>query len=344
MMDEWREWCSAHGGHFDGAGRLVFEEHERELRAARGGQTVFSPLTQFALLRASGEDALNFLQGQLSSDLRELNGANAQYSSYSSAKGRMLASFLVWRQGEAFYLMLSADIADAIQKRLSMFVLRAKVKIERVDREYRLLGVAGEAAADSLAAIGLVVPQEAMSLAEAAGGVAIRQRAGSYLLALPETTALESVSALQDRASLVGNQAWDAFDIAAGIVWVTRPTQEQFVPQMANMDLIGAVSFKKGCYPGQEIVARTQYLGKLKRRLFRAMVSAEVAVGDALYSPSVPGQAIGMVANTLRTGEEQMELLVVVQAAAWESGVFVGSLEGARLSPLTLPYDLPESN
>ncbi|KZE33881.1 hypothetical protein AVW16_07395 [Crenobacter luteus] len=344
-MDEWQAWCSAHGGHFDAVGRLVFEGHARELQAARDGQTVFSPLTQFALLRVSGADALDFLQGQLSSDLRELNGTNAQYSSYSSAKGRMLASFLVWRQGDDFYLMLSADIADAIQKRLSMFVLRSKVKIERVDREYRLLGVAGEAAIDVLAAIGLIVPSEAMLLSETAGGVAIRQRAGSYLLALPEMTALKSASALLDKAVRpIGNQAWDAFDIAAGIAWVTRPTQEQFVPQMANMDLIGAVSFKKGCYPGQEIVARTQYLGKLKRRLFRATVAAEVAVGDALYSPSVPGQTIGMVANIVRTGEAQMELLVVVQAAAWESGIFVGSPEGVRLSPLTLPYDLPASN
>ncbi|RXZ44171.1 YgfZ/GcvT domain-containing protein [Crenobacter cavernae] len=342
MMEEWQQWVTQNDGHQDEGGRLVFAGHQEELKAVQGGRRVFAPLTQFALLRARGEDTLNFLQGQLSSDLRELDGSRSQYSSYSNAKGRMQANFLAWKDGDDYFLMLSSDIADVILKRLSLFVMRAKVKIERVDGQYLLAGFAGNGAAGRLAELGYAVPQSVHAVAGNEQGLVVALPAGTYLVVLPAESAAAAATSLAEGATRVGVEAWGAFDIAAGIAWITLPTQEQFVAQMTNMELIGAVSFKKGCFPGQEIVARTQYLGKLKRRLFRASISAAASPGDVLYSPSVPDQTIGMVVNVVSVAAGQMELLVVVQVAAWEAGVHLKSLDGPQLSPLSLPYPLPD--
>jgi folate-binding protein YgfZ len=143
---------------------------------------------------------------------------------------------------------------------------------------------------------------------------------------------------LAETATAVSSMAWSIRDIDAGIAWVVQATQEQFVPQMANMELIGAVSFKKGCYPGQEIVARTQYLGKLKRRLFKARLSSCATVGSKLFSPEVPEQSIGMVAAICPVAEGEYETLVVVQSACWEKGIYLEAEYLNQLTCLTLPY------
>lgn len=316
--------------------------HARQLAALEDGSAA-AVLSDFALLKVEGEEAEAFLQGQLSSDIRLLNEAQAQFSSYSTAKGRMLASFLIWKRTGAYYLMVSADIAAAIQKRLTMFVMRAKVKVQLAD-EWTLLGLNEKAARATLPAQWAAAAHlTALQVAQSENGLAVALPCGGALLALQGSG--EWNQRLQDDADLqwVSPAAWALKDIRAGIAWVRLATQEQFVPQMANMELIGAVSFKKGCYPGQEIVARTQYLGKVKRRLFRVSASAEMSIGDKLYSPQAPGQSIGMVAAICPLGDGVFEGLAVAQAQAWESGVYLDEEGNIPLACLSLPYSLEEN-
>lgn len=316
--------------------------HLRQLEALRAGAAI-SVLDNRKIIQVAGEDAEAFLQGQLSSDVRELADENrAQYSSYSTAKGRMLASFLVWRSGGVYSLAVSADLADYVAKRLSMFVLRSKVKVSIADN-LTLIGLAGAAALDALAIESALAasagPREMVGVEL---GLLIGLPGSGWALAVDEVGAERVGERLTDGASLISSGVWDWRDIDAGIPWVSLATQEQFVPQMANMELIGGVSFKKGCYPGQEIVARSQYLGKLKRRLFKVAFKQPLAIGAKLYSPSVAGQSIGMVAAVCQVASEQYEGLAVVQFQAWEEGIYADEAHTIRLEQRNLPYSLNE--
>jgi len=338
MDKQWQQWAAGHGAELDEAGVLRVSDEQVQREAIAGGQG-FAPLTEWALIRFQGEDALAFLQGQLSSDLRLVTPECSQYSTYSSAKGRMQANFLIWQYQGAYYLMLAKELAEAIHKRLSMFIMRAKVKAELVSGEWALIGLIGQAAeARALAHFG-DVPSEPHQVVKADDGVLVRLPSGALLWA--QAGSGEAVAdGLLEVAPLIGSLPWRLLDIRAGIPWLGKATSEEFVAQMANMELIGAVSFKKGCYPGQEIVARTQYLGKLKRRLYRVAVTESVACGAELISPSMGDQAIGMVVNVAQAGERNWEALVVVQSNCWESGVFVKERPQLALQQMNLPYSL----
>mgnify|MGYP000846086630 FL=1 len=309
-----------------------------------------SVLGRFSLLSFAGDDARAFLQGQLSSDVRQVSPSHAQYSTYSTPKGRMLASFLLWEaaatahQPAALRLMVSADIAAPIRKRLGMYVMRSKVS-HRVADEVSLLGVSGtEAAARVLAAVG-AVPEAVMGVVAVAGGEVIRLSATRFVLALTDTAAAAAWPRLLLGAQGVGTADWDADNITDGIGWITAATQELFVPQMANMECIGAVNFQKGCYPGQEIVARSQYLGKVKRRMIRAWLDAEqVMAGDPLFCPTTGEQVIGHIVLAAPALQGGWMVLAVCQTPALSDGVHLGSVAGAVLVVQTLPYAVGDAS
>lgn len=329
MSGQWQAWKRKYGGE-------ALRPMAEQVALVRTGSAV-AWLDDLRLMRVEGADAEAFLQGQLSSDVRGLSETRASYSTYSSAKGRMLASFLMWKSQGAIHALLAADVAEAVAKRLTMFVMRSKVRIELVPSEsVALLGVSLGAAAD------LSISSESLFVSQQESIQTVSLPGGGAVLVLADDECLEKTLG-QLNAEAVSGQAWQIRDIDAGIAWVRQATQEQFVPQMANMELIGAVSFQKGCYPGQEIVARTQYLGKLKRRLYRIELAAPAAVGDKLYSPHVPDQSIGMVAAICQTGEGTFEGLAVVQSACWEEGVMLNSIEGVKLVCRKLPYELPDA-
>lgn len=343
-MQQWDTWVAAKGGRLLEHGKVEFTGHGQDLAMLAGGNAVLAPLSDFALIRARGEDALTFLQGQLSSDLREVDASHSQYSSFSNAKGRLQGNFLIWSYQNDYYLMLPADIAPSIHKRLSMFVLRSKVKLELVTQEWKLTGLAGEQAKASLIDLAGALPAQQHAVCETAFGCVVALPSGAYLLAAKADSADSVIETLAQDAKLIGSEAWSLLDIRAGRPWITLPTYEQFVAQMTNLELIGAVSFKKGCFPGQEIVARTQYLGKLKKRLFHVRLPQEAKSGDELFSPAMRDQAIGMVVNVCRMGNGHAEALAVVQINCWESGVHYSSLEGPLLERLELPYVLGEGD
>jgi len=317
----------------------VFADYTVQCRAIDSATSI-SPLTGFRLLRISGADALAFLQGQLSSDVRALDGGRAQYSSYSSAKGRVLASFLLWKQGDEYFMMLCADIAEAICKRLSMYIMRSKVKAELCP-EIDLFGLNGPDAARWLTERFSALPAEPLAqVSHTDGAQCVVLPRGAYLVVLPANSSWRVQ--FDSEWVVIGAEAWSLFDISAGIPWIGARTQEQFVAQMANMDLIGAVSFTKGCYPGQEIIARTHYLGKIKRRMYRVGLPCAAESGASLYSAEMGEQAIGMLVTVARDVNGKYLALAVAQSSGWIDGIYLDQAHVLALEKLSLPYPLSD--
>ncbi len=328
------------GGRFAGDELVDFGDKAAELAAAQGG-TVLVPLTHCGMLQIQGPDATEFLHNPLTGDLRNLAPSMAQHNVLCSAKGRLLASFLLWRDGEAIKLRLSRDLVGMVQKKLGMYVLRSKVKLSDVSASAVLIGLAGNDAESALEAAVGKIPVEILGVAEFPGGQVIRRSLDRFEISADAKAAPTVWEALAVNAKAAGSDTWRSLEIADGVPLITSQLQELFVPQMVNFELLGGVSFQKGCYPGQEIVARTQYLGRLKRRLYRAHVTADEAPVEAaaLYSSDRSEQACGAVLNVAPASHGGYDLLAVIQIASAETGdVHLVGPDGPRLEFQALPY------
>jgi folate-binding protein YgfZ len=293
-------------------------------------------LHALGVLSCEGDDARSFLHAQLTSDVAGLGAQQARRAGWCSAKGRLMATLLVIPHGAGFLLQLSRDLAPAAAKRLSMFVLRAKVKLTDAGEAWAQFGVWGPGAAAHLAAMGFAVPPDILGCASGPRGTLVRVAAERYLLLVAASEEAHVTGALGD----AGEEAWMLQEIRDGLPRVLLATQEQFVPQMVNLERLGAVDFQKGCYPGQEIVARTQYRGVLKRRMVRARAAAAATAGDELYADDLAGQPAGLVVNAAASPEGGSELLAVLQVSSIDAAgpVRLRAPDGPALELLPLPY------
>ena len=214
-------------------------------------------LTRYGLLSVTGTDARAFLHAQLTNDIEHLGADRAMLAGWCSAKGRLLASFLVVPSAEGFLLQLARDLAVPVAKRLSMFILRSKVKITDESESWEQFGVWD-------AQLGNAGVSWNGNVATVSVGD------GRYLQLAPRGEIKDAANASEAE--------WALQEIRAGRPLITSATQDQFVPQMVNFEQVGGVDFKKGCYPGQEIVARAQYRGQVKRRMVHATAPAGVAL------------------------------------------------------------------
>lgn len=345
MQAEWKEFLAAGGAEFDGADTVVsYGNPQAELSVALSG-TVFADLSQQGVLAVRGADAEGFLQGQFTNDVRHLDAVHSQLNGYCSPKGRLLASFRLWREDDGFRLSMPRVMLEPVTRRLQMFVMRSAVAVEDVsDREVRL-GVSGASAAAELQNLIPDLPDAADGVSRSGGctvlrlpGVQPRFEVHGPLVAMKKLW-----DTLNVRAAPVGTGAWELLDIVAGIPAVLPETADAFVPQMVNFQHIGAVSFKKGCYPGQEVVARMQYLGKLKRQMYLARVDAAAAPrpGDELFASDAPEQSAGKVVNAAPHPDGGYQVLAVVQIASRNGGpVRLGGAQGPELLFCDLPYTL----
>jgi len=302
--------------------------------------------TRWSMLRVAGSDAIAFLHGQLSSDVEALGPGSGQYWSYNSPKGRMLANGVLWRApaGDSVTMLVAADLAESLRKRLAMFVLRAKATIEDAGRAMTLIGIAGDRAAEAV--------HDAFGPSLAPGAAAAFGRDAQAFM-LPDCRVVVVASqaegpvlqaALARHAPWIGNDEWRWFGIAAGVPWITAVTSDLFIPQTLNFDLLGGVSFTKGCYPGQEIVARMQYLGRLKERLFAFHADAlDAGPAMRLYSATLDAtQPCGTLVDAAPDVDGGVALLAVAQIAAVEADdVTLGAPGGPRLVRRPLPYAVP---
>jgi tRNA-modifying protein YgfZ len=273
-------------------------------------------LDQYGLLQAAGDDARAFLHAQLTNDIENLAPGQARYAGWCSAKGRLLATFLVVplagiNGGGGFLLQLSRDLVPSVAKRLSLFILRSKVKITDVSGQWAQFGAWGAGGAAPL------------SVNESDGAITVQIDADRSLVLAPESRRVPNASA----------DDWALAEIRAGRPLIGQSTQDQFVPQMVNLERSGGVDFKKGCYPGQEIVARAQYRGAVKRRMFR-LRGGPLLAGQDLFSDDSPGQPSGTVVNV--AGDES---LAVLQTSAIEGQSPIRAQpQAAPLEVLPLPY------
>jgi len=303
-------------------------------------QSVFCELAQFGLIRFSGAEAQAFLHNQLSCDVAALTSGKSTYGSYCTPKGRVLATFLLWRAGEDFFMQLPSPLREPIQKLLSKYILRSKVKATDASSDWKLLGVAGtDAAALVQRAVG-DVPRGVHDVINTQDSMVIRLPGDRYeIVAANKSPGI--VESLSDGAEKADPDYWDWLDIRAGVAVILPATQAAFVPQMVNLDLIGGVSLTKGCYPGQEIVSRMHYRGTLKQRMYLANIagSDRPQPGEKLYSSDFGEQACGTIVNAARSPEGGHDVLAVIQIASAERGdVRWNSPSGARLKFLQLPY------
>ena len=336
----WQDFLRLQGASITDGVVQHFSHPTSELVAVRDGNIVCD-LSQFGTLKIHGEEAQHFLQSLLSSDISEVNEQHAQISSLSTPKGLMLATFLVWRNHGDYLLHLPSSLCATVLKRLTQYILRAKVKIDDVTAQQIILGVSGKDTAQLMQQIFGSVPPELFAVQQLGHAGIIRVDANRFLICLSEQLAPSVWTQLSAVARPVGSYCWDWLNIRAGFPVILPATQEQFVAQMANLELIGGVSFKKGCYPGQEIVARMQYLGKLKRRMYLVHIDGKTAPqpADELFSSDMEGQPSGMVVNATAAPDGGWDMLAVVQISSRETAtVHHLSLQGAVLQFMALPY------
>ena len=346
MNTHWQDFLNRRGARVAEDGTIRFAEASQPQDSEPSACALFD-LSHLGLIAVRGEDAESFLQGQLTNDIREVSPSHTQLSGHCSPKGRLLACFRVLRLGEGIHLQLPRErVADAL-KRLRLYVLRAKVTLEDVSDDLIRVGVAGDCAPSALERAGLAVPgrDEDLTTTGAISVVRLPSPSPRFELIGPLETMRVLWDALAQTATPSTADIWALHDIRGGVPNVYQETVEAFVPQMLNLQLIDGVSFNKGCYTGQEVVARMQYLGKLKRRMYWAEVEADTQPrpGEALYAPrSTSEQATGRVVDARPSGPGRFELLAVVEIDAAEGGEVRLAEQGPLLRLRPPPYGFPQ--
>ena len=304
-------------------------------------------LPHLGVIQAQGEEAAQFLHNQLTQDVLLLPVGQARLAAFCNAKGRVQASFVLLKTApDTVLLVLQADLLAQTLKRLSMFVLRAKVRLSDATAQWQLQGLAGAAAR---AAMGDAAPWQAQAQAQAQA----QTQAGAWPVALPPAgvgearvpRALQLTPAGQTPPVVQPLEAalWAWGEVLSAVPLITAELFEAFVPQMLNYESVGGVNFKKGCYPGQEVVARSQFRGTLKRRLARLWSPLAVQPGQELFSPTDPEQACATVVQcAVRPDGHGHDLLASGTLESMASGWHVDSAQGPALSLLALPYPLLE--
>jgi len=341
-MQQWHQFLQESSIHplvLENEKILSFGDSYAEILGTKRG-SVICDLSHLGLLQIQGEDAITFLQGQVTNDVKQLDGNHAHYTAYCSPKGRMLALFLAFAHYDHLHLQLPKELVAGVAKRLKMYVMRSKVEITDVSASIIKIGLSGQNAADLLNSHFANIPQNDYELVGLENGAVLRLPGAlpRYEIFTDLNNAKLIWSDLCLHSIVVGAPCWDWLEIQAGIPDVTLNTQEQFVPQMLNLDLLGAINFKKGCYTGQEIVARTHYLGTVKRRTYLAQINTHVlpmAGNDVLNDAA---EVVGKVVRSAIASVDSCDLLVEIRSESIESGkLFV---DGIALAIKPLPYAL----
>ena len=301
-----------------------------------------APLPHLGIIRAAGADAASFLHNQLTNDVLLMKDGQCRLAAFCNAKGRMQASFVVYkRSAEEVLLICRKDLLAQTVKRLSMFVMRAKAKLSDATDEFQLLGLAGDAVAQALGS--------ANSSASSAFEPWQRFAVGTAdvltlypALGQPRTFWLAPNEVPAPSGQPLSADLWQVGEVMSGIAWVELATFEAFVPQMLNYESVDGVNFKKGCYPGQEVVARSQFRGTLKRRAFIAQSTAPMVAGQEVFSSLDATQPCGLVAQSASDKANHVAILELQLSATDNSSLHLGAADGPALSLLPLPYVLRE--
>ncbi len=357
MHNSWHEFLASQGAHWDhpvDATRVMHFGNDAKNATAEkrmalaGEQSILCDLSHYSLLQASGEETQSFLQNQFCNDVRNVSMLQSQLNAYCTPKGRMLAFFRLFQRNDTYYLRLPNEILETTLKRLRMFVMMTKTELTNGSDTLSRFGFAGPKAHDQLAALVDAVPRKSNEATQTNGLTIICVQANTRFEIYGDTAATQNLwQQLSKEAMPVNADAWELLDIHDALPDVYLQTQEAFVPQMLNLQAINALSFKKGCYPGQEIVARMHYLGKLKRRMFVAHTADNTTVqpGDTLHAEgSESAQGVGKVVRAQSNPDGGTDLLAVIEiSSAQERVLHLHDASGPLLELLELPYTIEEA-
>jgi hypothetical protein len=297
------------------------------------------------IARISGSDAADFLQAQLTGDIADIGHGISRISGYCNPKGRLLAIFRVLREEKDFLLLSDGGILPSILQRLEKYVLRMKVDLV-LETACIAIGLAGPNAKQIVAELA-GSPTATVNEVFCKGGmcsIPVGDKEKGYLIISPPEQLVKSWTVIQNGAKLAGSDQWSLFEMRSGLARITTATQENFIPQSLNLDLIGGVSFRKGCYPGQEIVARVRYLGRPKHRMARAFISnGELpAAGDPVFSDTTTTKRAGTIVNAVGLSSGVGELLVTVPLGSPIGSEFPVDQAGRSIRLVELPVETSE--
>ncbi len=291
-------------------------------------------LPHLGVIRVQGADAAAFLQGQLTQDFALLGLSQARLAAFCSAKGRVQATFIGFkRDPQDILLVCSLDLLPAVLKRLSMFVLRAKCKLTDASSDFQLRGIAGPALARLTAE-----PGEPWSKRDLGAANIIHLYPADGVERALWVAPIDEPAPVADT---IDTDRWLLAEVHAGVATISAPLVDAFVPQMLNYESIGGVNFKKGCYPGQEVVARSQFRGVLKRRAMLAHCETPMVAGQEIYQRDDAEQPCGTVVQAARAADDRWDAIVSGQVSAMLSGaIHLGAAVGPALVVRAMPYPL----
>jgi tRNA-modifying protein YgfZ len=296
---------------------------------------IVSPLSGFALLAVTGEDSHSFLHGQFINDLNLIEKPAAQISAWCNPKGQVITNFIVINTGISYLLIFKQELKDFIKKRLNMFVMRSKVTIEDISDSSPLVDVAN---IKDMSSLGEKIPSNAGEVHAVDGLVIIchPDNSGRYLITGNIEALTKKLPALNTKFS--SGSLWEILDILAGMPWITSKTQEQFLPQMLNLDALNGLSYQKGCYPGQEVIARLHYRGEVKKRLQLIKSDNELIIGDDIFLDDSDNK-VGTVINSTSHLDGNFYGLAVIELDKVGEKLLSNNSE---ISNLDLPYSINE--
>lgn len=343
MSSPWQEFLVAHDAVIENGRVTSFGPSVQPYPGTQ--DTCVCELTPLGLIRVTGEETRTFLHSQFTNDLEQVTAHTSQLNSYCSPKGRVLSIFMVFKHNGDYFLVLPKDVIEITLRKLVMYKLRSKVDLYDASEHSVLFGVTGPGVGPAFENLGIELPQKVYGCTQESGATLVRLPSENtrILVMADAETAVSLCSQLSEKLPLATFRLWDLHDISCGIPRVTALTSEAFTPQMTNLELINGVSFSKGCYPGQEVVARTHYLGKPNRRMYRASIATEQLPepGTNVFSAEEGDQPLGKVVVSQMVSAGHASALIVLRTQKEEDPcLHIGSADGPAISLQELPYSL----
>ncbi len=346
MNSEWQDFLNSAGARIENGIVQPFDSPLQDAKSATE-QTTIMALSHLGLIRIDGEDAAGFLQNQFTNDVREVTDGSSQLSAWCSPKGRALACFRLFMMAGCYYMQLPHTLVSPTREKLARYILMSKVTLEESSDRFATMGLAGPQAEMLLNKLFTTIPAQINEVVHQPGCTLIRVPGSSprFVIVGEPARLIPLWLTLSTRTQPVASNCWRLLDIQAGLPTVYPETVEAFVPQMLNLQAVGGLSFTKGCYPGQEVVARMQYLGKLKRRMYRAVVNTDIPPkpGDGLCI-AASDHSTGKIVDAQPAAQGGYELLAVAEIAAVEAAekICLESSDEAILKFMELPYTIEQ--
>lgn len=348
MNENWNKFLTKLGAIIQSNQVISFGETSSHIYSHEN--TYVCDLSLLGIIRASGEDAQSFLHSQFTNDLNKVSANVSQLSSYCNPKGRMLSIFRIYKRDDDYFLILPRDVLELTIKKLTMFKLRSKIDLSDYSDQIVIFGVAGPDTESTLTSLNITIPKQVNYCVQEneTNIIRIPSENTRVLFITYAELAISLWKQLSEKLSVATSHLWDLHDIYSGIPQITANTSEAFIPQMTNFELIDGVNFSKGCYPGQEVVARTHYLGKPNRRMYRVSVADNKVPesGTNIFSPEDESQPVGKIVIAQKISEDKIFALIVLRIEKeHDENLHLGSITGPKVVMQSLPYSLdPDSN